>query len=163
MKRRLVDRGLPADRGSQHKFWSREGRDQAFRGRPGRTKGRLAPCISTDSVMLCRRLGGCRGFTGTHKKGKGWEQAGRGRPRARGCACPRPRAPGGACPPGRAWDGGGHGGSIGSLSLLLSPRITGRTVCGRDPEALDFQAQGGEGRVASAAQRKTKSVSVSAA
>lgn len=72
-------------------------RIKALRGRPGRTKGRLATYISTDSVMLCRRLG-VAGLYGNPQERKrlGSRQGGGGRGREGALA--RPRAPGGACP-----------------------------------------------------------------
>lgn len=72
-----------------------EDRDQSAPRQAGRTKGRLATCISTDSVMLCRRLGAA-GLYGNpqERKGPGSTQGGGGRGREGALA--RPRAPGGA-------------------------------------------------------------------
>lgn len=72
-----------------------EDRDQSALRQAGRTKGRLATCISTDSVMLRRRLGAA-GLYGNpqERKRPGSRQGGGGRGREGALA--RPRAPGGA-------------------------------------------------------------------
>lgn len=142
---RLQIAGLPADRGSQHKFWSREGRDQSPSRQAGahqRKASDLHQHRFRDALQTSR---GCWALREPTRKERAGEQAGRGRAEARGCARPparsRRRLPG----PGRAWDGGGHGGSIGSLSPSFFPPELLEGLCGRDPEALDFQALGGGG------------------
>lgn len=64
---------------------------KALRGRPGRSRGRLATCISTDSVMLCRLLGAA-GLYGNPQERKGPGTGRAGAARARRCALPPARS-----------------------------------------------------------------------
>lgn len=94
---RLQIAGLPADRGSQHKFWSREGRDQSVSRQAGahqRKASALHQHRFRDALQTSR---GCWALREPTRKERAGEQAGRGRARAEG-ALARPRAPGGACP-----------------------------------------------------------------
>lgn len=103
---------------------------------------------------------GCWALREPTRKERAGEKVGRGRARARGCALPPARSQRRLPGLGRAWDGGGRGGSSRSLSpLLLSSRVTGRTVWERPRSTRIFERSVGEGRAAAAAQRKTKSAS----
>lgn len=142
---RLQIAGLPADRGSQHKFWSREGRDQSVSRQAGAHQRKASALHQHRFRDGFQTSSGLPGLTGTHKKAKGLgSEAGRGRPRARGCAGLARALP---VAPARAWTRLGrrsHEEDIGSLSSFFPSRITEATVW-RDLEALDFQAQGGGG------------------
>lgn len=139
---RLQIAGLPAGRGSQHKFWSREGQDQSASRQAGahqREASDLHQHRFRDALQTSR---GCWALREPTRKEKAGEQAGRGRARARGCARPPARSRRRLPRPGRAWDGGGHGGSIGSLSPSFFPPELLEGLCGRDPEALGFSSAG---------------------
>lgn len=119
-----------------------EDRDQSAPRQAGRTKGRLATCISTDSVMLCRRLGAA-GLYGNpqERKGPGSRQGGGGRGREGALA--RPRAPGGA---GRGLGAPGTAEAAEEAPAPFPPPpfppalLEG--LCGRDPEAPGFSSAG---------------------
>lgn len=114
---------------------------KALAGRPGRTKGRPATCISTDSVMLCRRLGAAGLY------GKPQERKGPGkRVRAGAGEGARLRWPEGALPaaPAGGWARPGRGRPWRKL-LFPFPRLLPplrpallEGLCGRDPEAHDY-------------------------
>lgn len=95
-------------------------------------------CISTDSVMLCRRLQAA-GLYGNpqERKGPGSWQAGAGEgARVRSPARSRRRRAGA----GRARDCGGRGGSSCSPSPASFPPALLEGLCGRDPEAPGFSS-----------------------
>lgn len=120
---------------------------KALRGRPGRSKGRLATCISTDSVMLCRLLGAA-GLYGNPQERKGPGTGRAGAARARRCALPparsRRRLPGLGAPEA----------APAPFPLLLSPALL-EGLCGRDPEAPEFSSAG-PGRAGRPLQVKRK-------
>lgn len=138
---RLLKAHLPADREPTQVLEQEKTGIKALRGSPGLTKGRLATCISTDSVMLCRRLRAA-GLYGNpqERKGLGSRQGGGGRGREGALSRPRtlrrlPRL-------GRAPDRGGRGGSSRSLSPSSFPPALLEGLCGRDPEAPGFSSAG---------------------
>lgn len=118
-------------------------------------------CISTDSVMLCRRLGAA-GLYGNpqERKGPGSRQGGGGRGRE-GALSARALS----AEPARAWARPGPRRPRRKLPLpfplLLSPCVTGRPVWERPRSTRIFEPGVGEGRAAAAVQRKTKSASCS--
>lgn len=63
-------KGEGTQRKAAHVLQQGKARIKALRDRPGRTEGRLATCISTDSVMLCRHRGAA-GLYGNPQERKG--------------------------------------------------------------------------------------------
>lgn len=137
--------GLPAGRGSQHKFWS-WGRPGSKRSEAGRAHQREASDLHQhrfrDALQTSRCCWALREPT---RKEKAGEQAGRGRERARGCARPparsRRRRPG----PGRARDGGGSAGSSLSFPPPPFPSHYWKNCVGETQKHPDFRTRGGGG------------------